>query len=61
MPEYVFKCNQCKKEFSLILKINEQKNIICPCCNSADVLKKYFPVSVHYKAKGFTKGVQDEK
>ncbi len=39
MPTYEFICEECKKPFSLILKLSEyeKKNFRCPNCNSTKV------------------------
>jgi putative FmdB family regulatory protein len=39
MPTYEFKCEKCKKRFSLMMKISEyeKKKIRCPKCKSVRV------------------------
>ena len=39
MPTYEFKCNACKKAFSLTMKVAELEKgkIICKKCGSSDV------------------------
>jgi putative FmdB family regulatory protein len=39
MPNYEFRCENCKKRFSLILSISERekKKIKCPKCKSRKV------------------------
>lgn len=42
MPVYIFLCQDCKKEFTKILRISEleQGSIRCPHCNSEKVEQK---------------------
>jgi putative FmdB family regulatory protein len=39
MPQYEFECRNCKKVFTLLLRISERATakIECPGCGSADV------------------------
>ncbi len=39
MPEYEFECRNCKKTFTLMLRISERSTakIRCPGCGSEDV------------------------
>ncbi|PIW69124.1 MAG: zinc ribbon domain-containing protein [Ignavibacteriales bacterium CG12_big_fil_rev_8_21_14_0_65_30_8] len=40
MPSYEFKCNKCKKKFSLQLSISDytqKKSFACPKCKSKSV------------------------
>jgi len=42
MPRYEFKCRDCKRAFTLDMKIEEyeKKNYRCPKCNSKKVLQQ---------------------
>lgn len=39
MPEYEFECKQCKKVFTLVMRISERAaaKIRCPGCGSEEV------------------------
>jgi putative FmdB family regulatory protein len=42
MPEYEFACNNCKKEFKLVMSISERekkREIECPSCKGKDVIQ----------------------
>lgn len=42
MPKYDFKCNNCNKDFSVVLGINENKeNIECTECKSENTSRIY--------------------
>lgn len=60
--EYVYVCKDCGKEFQIVgdfLTLYSIKTN-CPDCKSFNVQKKFFPVSVHYKGKGFSKKVEEK-
>ena len=42
MPHYVFVCEACKKEFTVILHISEMENggVKCPVCGSEKVVQE---------------------
>jgi putative FmdB family regulatory protein len=39
MPTYEFRCNACKKAFSLVMKVAdlEKSKVTCPRCGEKDV------------------------
>jgi len=40
MPIYEFRCKQCEKEFEvLFFSISENREVLCPACNSSQVEK----------------------
>lgn len=44
MPSYEYLCNDCKKEFSVILSLKEvelKPKVVCPGCRSDNVTKKF--------------------
>jgi putative FmdB family regulatory protein len=45
MPEYQFKCEKCKKGFSLTISISEyeKKKFRCPKCKSSQVKQQITP------------------
>ena len=46
MPLYEYDCRQCKKKFTLILRMKElgkAKHVHCPRCHSTDVQKLIEP------------------
>jgi putative FmdB family regulatory protein len=45
MPTYEFVCEQCKKSFSLLLKLSEyeKKKYSCPKCKSKKVKQQLTP------------------
>jgi putative FmdB family regulatory protein len=48
MPIYEYRCNRCKKEFSLlILNLKENRKSQCPTCHSRNLTRLLSPFSVH--------------
>ena len=45
MPEYSFKCEKCKKDFSIFLSLNEYdgniNNVKCSFCKSKKIIRDY--------------------
>ncbi len=37
MPTYDFKCNNCEKNFSVMVAIKDRDKVSCPHCSSGDV------------------------
>lgn len=60
--QYNFLCLDCEKEFDIYAKIGTLiiKDVICPECKSKNIKRKWFPISVHYHAEGFSKENQKE-
>jgi len=54
---YVYKCEDCKKEYEVVMDIKTALSFkpVCPNCKSKKVFKKFFPTSFvmkgekHYK------------
>jgi len=51
MASYSFKCNKCKKEFTIIKSMNDDSEIYCEC-GSKDVRRIYKSVSIAWKCEG---------
>ena len=44
MPEYVYTCNKCKKDFSVFLSLKEfekKQEIKCSHCGNDNIQRKY--------------------
>jgi len=43
MPLYEYRCEACQKEFSVVQTMteHEKRNVVCPACNSRQVVQKY--------------------
>ena len=43
MPTYEYRCQQCQKEFALVMSMKEhdQAKVKCPACQSPDVVQQY--------------------
>lgn len=54
MPQYEFKCEQCKAEFELTMNIRELQLPPCPICNSPNTKKLISKSSVQFKGPGWT-------
>ena len=54
---YVYKCNNCKKEFEIIMDIVTASTfkVLCPNCKSKKVSKKFFPTSFRMKGENHYK------
>lgn len=46
MPIFEYHCNACKAEFEKLIFANDDKEITCPDCNSAEVSKKMSAASL---------------
>jgi len=55
MSMYEFKCNKCKREFTVTSSPEalEKRGVKCPTCHVADVQRIYSPTPVIYKTNGF--------
>jgi putative FmdB family regulatory protein len=54
MPTYEYRCNDCHKEFSVLLTIAEYEKSPppgCPHCNSTNVLRLFTSVIVQTSKK----------
>lgn len=47
MPIFEYKCNNCNKNFEILIKSGKEKNIKCSYCNSDSVTKKISVFSVN--------------
>ncbi len=48
MPIYEYQCKGCEKRFqSLVLKKEEEKNVVCPGCNGRELKKLISRVAYH--------------
>ncbi|MSR68094.1 zinc ribbon domain-containing protein [Candidatus Peribacteria bacterium] len=54
MPNYLFQCQSCKKEFMHSLPFGSKKDIPCPVCK-AKTKRLITPPMVHFKGSGFYK------
>ena len=54
MPFYRYKCKRCKKEFSFMEKMSEERKRICPEC-LGELERVFTPVDTIYKSDGFYK------
>lgn len=43
MPIYEYRCQKCKKEFTLVMTMAEHDSVTidCPDCKSAEVVQQY--------------------
>jgi len=56
MFTYEYTCDDCFVDFSIMMSTMKtgKEVIICPCCKSKNVVRKFNPVAVHYHAKDFS-------
>jgi len=48
MPLYEYECNQCRRQFqSLLLKKEEEKDLVCPKCGGQDLKRLISRVAYH--------------
>lgn len=52
MPTYGYKCHDCKEEFDVLQKINDDPVSECPRC-SGPVRRVFHPVGIIFKGSGF--------
>jgi putative FmdB family regulatory protein len=52
---YEYTCNNCFVDFEITLPHMKAGTdvIICPCCKSKEVIRRFKPLGVHYHAKDF--------
>ena len=45
MPTYEYRCQDCDKEFSLVLSMtrHDREQVVCPGCGSHRVTQKFSP------------------
>ena len=47
MPIFEYVCNNCKKEFEILVKSNKENTVKCISCNSDSVKKKFSSFAVN--------------
>jgi len=55
MPIYKFRCNSCENEFTLIRKMSDKGDVICPHCGSNLADKLICKSSFSLKGAGWYK------
>lgn len=50
MPIYEYMCKNCKESFSLLQKMDTDKDAVCPRCGSTDVKKNLSTFSCSFPA-----------
>lgn len=53
MPTYVYKCQKCGHEFTLVMSVKEMetKKVKCPKCSSQRVAREITPFFAHTSKK----------
>jgi len=54
MPFYRYRCKKCKKEFSFMEKMTDERKTICPECYG-ELERIFEPIEAIYKTDGFFK------
>jgi putative FmdB family regulatory protein len=53
MPFYRYECAQCKSEFRVLRRSDEESSASCPHCGSAKTKRLLPRIGVIYKGKGY--------
>jgi len=53
MPIYGYCCENCAYEFEIQQKIKDKSKKKCPKCGKLKLRKKFYPIGLHFKGKGF--------
>lgn len=62
MPDYDYRCVDCKKIFTINKSYDNNDKVVCPFCKGTrmvNIISKN--IWVKYKGKGFTKKVKPDK
>jgi len=51
MARFDFVCKDCKEEFEKLVMGSEE--VVCPQCESKDIVKQFSPPTILYKTGGF--------
>lgn len=54
---YQYKCENCNKEFELVISIKNSSRVlvVCPHCNSLEVIRKWNVPFIKFTGSGFYK------
>ena len=53
MPVYTYQCASCGHEFDFFQHYTDDSLTVCPECGKQSLQKRYRPIPVHFKGKGF--------